>query len=232
MEIISNNQIDMGSYGKTTSCRVHCIHVKVKDIDASAKTIINTVSDQSWISKLEAVKQITFKATSERTIKKLVNDILSKVTNKVTEDFGEYLVSYSAQHALESEHLHIKVPLAELLKEKVIGNPGFDFHTESDLNSIIFGESKYSGSSTPRAEALDQISNFIDLKKDDMELDLLSNFVSPSAITNYTVGKKGYVAAFSLNSNNADLIFKNALKSDVIDKLMCYPELYLVAIEI
>lgn len=232
MEIINSTKIDMSKYGKTTACNVHCIHVKVKNINVSAEAMIKTISDISWISKLNTVPKITFEARSKRTIEKLVNDILSKVKDTVTEDFGEYLISYTAQNTLEQQHSHIKVPLAELLKEKVIGNPGFDFHTESNSNHIIFGEAKYSGTQTPRADALNQISDFINLQKDDAELNILEHFVSPLAITNFTEKKKGYVAAFSLNSNNPTLIFENALKSEIIDKFMCYPELYLIAIEV
>jgi hypothetical protein len=232
MEIKYSKKIDMSLYGKTTACNVYCIHVKVKDINASAKTIIKTITDISWISKLSTIPQITFEATSKRTILKLVNGILRKVKGTVTEDFGEYLISFTAQNSLETVHSHIKLPLAELLKEKVSGNPGFDYHTESHLNNIIFGEAKYSGTETPRADALDQISKFIDLQKDDAELNTIQYFVSKTAITNYTSNKKGYVAAFSLNSENVNLIFRNALQSEVIDKLICYPELYIIAIEV
>ena len=142
------------------------------------------------------------------------------------------MISDTAQLSLELEHLHTKVPLAELLKEKVSGNPGFDFHTESDRNHIMFGEAKYSGGITPRAKAINQITDFITLEKDNAELIILENFVSEEAIKNAEEEKKGYVAAFSLNSDNPDLIFINALNSDAIISLFAYPELYLIAIQV
>jgi len=234
MEIISVKEIDMSSYGKSTTCNVHCVHVKINDIDPIAHAMIKDISDTSWISKLDAVSQISFNATSQRTIVKLVNIIVDRIddTGKLAKEFGEYLVSHSAQNALESNHKHIKLPLAELLKEKDSGNPGFDFHTESKGNNIIFGEAKYSAKGNPRAEALDQLHNFISLKKDAAELIMLEKIVTPTAITNFAINKKGYVAAFSLNSKNPDLIFKNALESDVIDDLINHEELYLIAIEV
>ena len=64
----------MTQYGKTTACSVFCVHVKVKSVDASAKDMIKAISDVSWISKLDAVSQITFKARSKRTIEKLVRE--------------------------------------------------------------------------------------------------------------------------------------------------------------
>lgn len=232
MDIISNTTINMGNYGKITTCRVHCIHVKVKSISNSVTEMTRTISDTSWINKLDTIPRITFEATSRKTIDKLVNDILSKVVDNVTDEFGEYLVSYTAQHVLELGHSHNKVPLAELLKEKMSGNPGFDFHTESVFNHIAFGEAKYSATETPRADALNQICEFIQAKKDDMELNMLQHFVSSTAVNNYEKKKKGYVAAFSLNAQNVDTIFKNALDSNIINSFMGYEELYLIAVEV
>ncbi|MBL0255080.1 MAG: hypothetical protein IPQ27_08970 [Chitinophagaceae bacterium] len=56
-----------------------------------------------------------------------MTDIIGGITTSVNEDIGEFIVSYSAQLALEIEYSHQRIPLAELLKEKVLGNPGFDF---------------------------------------------------------------------------------------------------------
>lgn len=231
MEIISHEEIDMKSVGKITECKVVCIHIRVTDIKACAEEMITTISDTSWINKLDTIPKISFEARATRTIEKLVNEILSKVDNEITIEFGEFLISYSAQSVLEQKSLHIKVPLAELLKEKISGNPGFDFHTESSGQYIMFGEAKYSGSGTPKALALNQIAKFIDDKKDDAELILLANFVSKYALEKASRGKKGYVAAFSLNAANANLVFQNALKSPVVEKLLAYQELYLIGIE-
>ncbi len=232
MEIISNHKYDLETLDIQSDCEVHCIHVKVIDIERRANQMITTISDESWISKLTARRQKTFRARAQRTIEKLVNDILAKVDNTITEEFGEFMISDTAQLSLELEHSHTKVPLAELLKEKVTGNPGFDFHTESQNNLIMFGEAKYSGESTPRARAINQIAEFIELEKDNAELIILENFVSDEAMDNADIERKGYVAAFSLNSDNPDLIFKNALNSDAIKNLLEFPELYLIAIQV
>lgn len=232
MEIISNEKYDLKALGIESECEMHCIHVRIIDVEGRANQMIDSISDDSWISKLSGIKNKTFKARAQRTIEKLVNDILKKVDNTITEEFGEFLISDTAQLSLEKEHLHTKVPLAELLKEKVTGNPGFDFHTESQSKHIMFGEAKYSGSSTPRARAINQISDFITLEKDNAELIILENFVSEEAINNAMNEKKGYVAAFSLNSDNPDLIFRNALNSYKIKSLLTYPELYLIAIQV
>lgn len=214
------------------ACDVHCIHVQIKDINAVAKELTDEISDTSWIPKLDRMSQQTFKATSDRTIDHLVNEIFTGVITTVGADIGEYIVSYVGQSVLASEYKHIKIPLAELLKEKISGNPGFDFHTISSKRFLVFGEAKFSADDTPRAIALNQIGKFITLAKDFAELNSLRAFLDTDVYDHMADGKRGYAAAFSFNASNIDLIFKNALESTIIDDLTNHHELYLIAIEI
>ena len=232
MKIINAQKVDMTTYGHTTSCGVYLIHVKILDIKNRAKEIINMLTEKSWINKLGVVDKLAYDARAEKTIKKIVEDILMKVEDKVTEDFGEYLVSDSAGNALRDEHNHTKIALAELWKEQKSGNPGFDFHMESANEMIIYGEAKFKTSGSPYTIALDQIVDFIDAKKDQMELADLQKLVSPNAITNATNNLKGFIAAFSLNAVDHKKIFENALKVASIKKLLCHTELYLIGVEV
>lgn len=190
------------------------------------------ISDTSWISNLDELDQLIFNATVERTIDKVVNEILAKVSSGLNDDIGEYLVSYSAQSALVSHYSHVKIPLAELLKEKKSGNSGFDFHTISVKKFLVFGEAKFSLDDTPRAIALNQIGEFIDLKKDYAELNSLKAFIDTETHTNLVAGERSYAAAFSFNAKDIDTIFKNALASEVISKIANHKELFLIAVEV
>lgn len=142
------------------------------------------------------------------------------------------MISLSAQDALESTLQHRKVPLAEIFKERLTGNSGFDFHTESHSNMVAFGEAKYSGSINPYSNALVQIVDFISDEKDVIELTDLSKFVSDGAIDNAIRGEKAYIAAFSINAAKPGRIFTNILKSKYIKDLLSYPELYLIGVEV
>jgi len=232
LNIVSLKHEDMEEYGVTTDCNVYSIHVKVEDISFRAKEMISTLSDTSWIKALDVIPRISYEARAERTIKKLIDSILKKVSTSVSSEFGEFLVSVTAQDTLDLHYNHNKVPLAELLKEKVKGNPGFDFHTESETNFIAFGEAKYSGIENKYNNALKQIGEFIDLKKDDSELVDLQYFVSQKAINNYAKGKKAYVAAFSINDETPTNVITKALNSKHIAKLLQCNELYIIGIEI
>ena len=44
--------------------------------------------------------------------------------------------------------------------------------------------------------------------------------------------KRGYIAAFSFNAKNIDIIFRNALNSDAMKNIGKYQEFYLIAIQV
>lgn len=231
MDIVVKNTEDYKDFSNC-DCEVNCIHVQISDLTSVIEDLHNSISDTSWIDDLDELSQDIFTATSERTINKIVNEILDGITNSINQDVGEYIVSYAGQHVLATSYAHTKIPLAELLKEKISGNPGFDFHTISTKKFIVFGEAKFSMEDTPRAIALNQILDFIGKKKDIAELNSFRAFLDETIEKNISSGMKGYAAAFSFNADNIDTIFKNALESDVILELIKHHELYLIAVEI
>jgi hypothetical protein len=231
MEIDKIDNSSLAKLPKSSSCEINCLHIKIKDFKPIVKEFEEHISNTSWINNLDEISKITFKATSQKTIDKIVIDIISKISTNVTEDIGEYIVSYAAQLALEIEYSHTKIPLAELLKEKVSGNPGFDYHTISTNNYLVFGEAKFSMDSTPRSKALDQIEKFIN-DRDNSELLWLQPFLDPSTKNNIINGEKGYAAAFSLNNDNILTTFNNALSSSPVQEIIKHRELYLIAVEL
>lgn len=232
MEVLLKNSPDYVDVLQYPNCEINCIHIKIKNLAGLVGTMSAEIADTSWIRNLDGLSQIQYQATSVRTIDRIVNDIFSKVVNGLNTDIGEYLVSYCAQSALVSHYHHAKIPLAELLKEKIIGNPGFDFHTISTKRFIVFGEAKFSMENTPRAIALSQISEFIALSKDHAEIGTLRAFLDEETESNMLKGIKGYAAAFSFNAKNIDTIFRNALADDRIKDIAKHNELFLIAIEI
>lgn len=232
MEVIKAKKEDMSEYGRTTTCAVHAVHIKIKDIKICAQEMMTAFEDTNWIEKLNAVGKISISARSEKTIDKLVNTILKGVDDKVTEDFGEYVISYYGQHVLFENFTHVKVPLPEFWKEKITGNPGFDFHTETLGSTIAFGEAKYNSNSNPYTIAIDQIIDFVKNKKDDAELIDLEKFVSAFAVQRYIDGFKAYVIAFSLKAKTPETVFRNLLSSDLFEELLIHSEIYVIGIEI
>lgn len=232
MEIVWAREEDLSVKWESASGRVFSVFVIIRDIPDRAKEMIETLTDTSWIGQLDIVSQAAFRSTTNRTIEKLVKSFFEASNDAVTTDFGEYMVSDSAQQVLNSHFNHYKLPLAELLKEKVSGNPGFDFHMETATQLIAYGEAKYSGSSSPYTKAITQINEFIHHKKDDAELIILSKLVSSEAATNAVNGNKAYVAAFSVNGVKPEDIMNNALESEHMETLLNFPEVYVIGIKV
>lgn len=232
MVIVDARKIDMATFGISTECEVNLIHVKVVSLKKRVGEILTMLSDKSWIDKLDAIDRRAFSARAEKTIDKIITDILSKVEDTITEEFGEYLVSDVAGSALVNVHTHTKIPLAELWKEKLTGNPGFDFHTQSFSELVAFGEAKFNSTGNPYTLALDQIAEFVDAKKDMSELSDLKYLMSRAAVQKAADGTRAFIAAFSLNAKNHELIFKRALETEAAKKLMCHAELYLIGVEV
>lgn len=222
----SLNKLPTGS-----SCDIHCLHIKIKDFRPIVEEFEKSICDTSWINNLDEISQITFRATSKKTIDKIVKDIIAKIASSVNTDIGEFIVSYAAQQALEIEYSHKLIPLAELLKEKVTGNPGFDYHSVSTNSYLVFGEAKFSLDSTPRAKALNQIVDFIG-DRDSSELLWLIPFLDDTTKQNIIDNKKGYSAAFSHNNDNIIKTLNKALSSDPIKEIIKFNELYLIAVEL
>jgi len=231
MDIDQIDNKELKNFPASSSCEINCLHVKIKDFKPIVKEFETHISDTSWINSLDEISKKVFKVNAEKTIDKIIKDIIGGITTSVNEDIGEFIVSYSAQLALEIEYSHQRIPLAELLKEKVIGNPGFDFHTISANNYLVFGEAKFSVDSTPRAKALEQIEKFIG-DRDNAELLWLEPFLDPTTKANILKDEKGYTAAFSFNGGNIITILNNALASDPMKEIIKHKELYLIAVEL
>lgn len=234
IHVESCTKVDLKEIKIDSECKVYLIHVKVNEINLIAQELIQTISDTSWIKSLEIDLQMSYEARALPTIKKLVEGIFNKITDTVTSEFGEYVISQGAQIALVQSLNHRLIPLAELWKEKSKGNPGFDFHTESNQNNISFGEAKYNSNENPHRDAVSQIVGFIGDRKDEMDMVHLKNFTSKKAYKNMTNKKRAFAAAFSMKSAKDDYskILSFPLNMTEIHELIKHEELFIIGVEI
>ncbi|EOB4970403.1 hypothetical protein [Vibrio fluvialis] len=223
---------EMSVYQPDASGKIYSLAIEISDLGSRVAEMHSVIADTSWLSPLDIIDQATYEARSKPTIDKVVNDILTNVESDISEEFGEYMVSDSAQTALHQHLAHIRAPLAELIKEKVSGNPGFDFHTVSPDSIVAFGEAKFSGVKNAHGRALEQINRFIDDEKDVQELSDLRKFFHESAVINAAKGKKSYSAAFSITSKNVQQVMDNALHSKFIPPLLEYEAVYLIGVKV
>lgn len=232
-EIQCLNIINNAQYGLRANCCVYVIHVKINDTEQRIKNIIDTINDTSWYKTVadEDIKE-GFISARDRTVKKLMEDIFNNVTLPVSVETGEYIISTTAQDTLVNKLEHKHIPLAELWKEKKSGNPGFDFHTISSSDLIVFGEAKFSKHKNPYGKGIEQVARFIEEKKDKYDKTFLLHFASKPSLDNFGSGNRAFCVAFSLNTCRSKTILSNAVKHIKKFNLDSFPELFVIGVEI
>lgn len=204
--------------------------IEIKDVNSHATKLLREITDTSWIARLDPISKMSYEKIALKTIKKLVQ-IFKSVNSTVTSDFGEFMISMSSGHCLQEKHNHTALPLSELWKEKVSNNPGFDFHTLSPADKFSFGEAKFVSDGNSYTSSAEQVLRFIGEGKDQMDAVHLRYFGSVVAINNLKKGKRGFIIAFSINSDDFKLILKNSLKNKDIKELSkCCDELYIIGV--
>lgn len=237
MQIISVKKINTAEYGAITEHpNMYAIHAQIdsNDFENEGLLLIHQLNDTNWMSTLDDIDRVAYDERARQTIEKLTQVVIQALEESgLTKEFGEYLISHSAQEILHNEFRHTKIPLAELWKERKTGNPGFDFHTLSNTDILVFGEAKYQTHQSPYKKAIQQVDNFINEKKDRKELTDLRRFVSENASRKVIVGDKGYTLAFSIRGNKSiDDIFRNSIRLILGSLIMNSSEIYIIAIEI
>ena len=212
----------------------HCL-VQV-DASDSIAAVLKEITDTSWISKLSPICQVGYGNRLKKTAEKIVANCNTVLAGHKTGVFdyqtiGEYIVSREGRCALGQGFSHNILPLAELWKERVSNNGGFDFHTESPSEILIFGEAKYNSNCNPYNDAIKQVEGFIADGKDANEIIDLANIASDQKFLNsFLVNKKGYAVAFSIDADEPLTIVKNALQSGEIVNLANYSEFYIIGV--
>lgn len=104
------------------------IRIEPSDLKTTINDIICALNNLSWIETFdkEYIKK-SFKIRASKTAKHLSNKLNNFAQDKVTTDIGETVVSELSRLAIVNELEYRDIPLAELIKQKISGNHGFDF---------------------------------------------------------------------------------------------------------
>lgn len=213
--------------------RVHFIRVDVADLSVTILDIISSLNDLSWINKFDkSYKKESFLARAKPTADALSRQLLSNHGDKITKETGEYIVSEVSRKSIIQEFDYLAIPLSELLGRKLTGNPGFDFFTVNDCNTIIFGEAKYLSNQNAYGSAFAQVVKFIDLKKDIADLKLIDDFCNDVALNKVVKGDKGFAIGFSAKTDSTEDLITNITRNKNFLELLKYEEIIIVAVNI
>lgn len=226
---------DFTEYAVDGKQNVQFLRVEVTNLYPAIQSIIEVIAETSWMDEIldESIRN-GFLAAAEPTIEKLKRNLENAVESETAETVGEYIVSMVARHIIEAEYGYKALPLAEIIKEQISGNPGFDFHHEKDELILIFGEAKYKTGRSGYTAAFSQIVSHIKEQKDLKELPSLRDFVADGARENMRIGRRGYSAAFSTSrkSFDSEALIDNIKANSDFALLVQHEALLIVAVDI
>ena len=174
----------------------------------------------------------SYEICAKKTIEYISEKFFNRDDSGITKDSGEYIVSEISRKVIIEKLNYLDVPLAELIKAKIGGNPGFDFYSENNDRILLFGEAKYKSTGNAYGYALKQIDEFIRDKKDIIDLASIKPFASEESLSNVGKGNKGYIAAFSSTDIETEVLIRNIQNNSCYKILSSYKELVCVAVTI
>ena len=199
------------------------IRVTPEDLTVTIRDIINTFSDLSWVSKFDKdYIRSSFEKRAKDTADYLADSLKLNKDDSVTGSTGEYVVSELARTAIVTELNYLDIPLAELFKEQVVGNPGFDYYSANNADIIIFGDAP-PGSTGGRPRRRHRPgADLIDI----------SCFFNDQSLNAANRGEKAYAIAFSSKGTSTEKIITGIKKNKNYNDLIKYKELIFVAVNI
>lgn len=215
--------------------KVRFLRVEINNTRPVVEAAIARIANTFWAN--EVIDEFTrqgFLTRAQSTIDGLAISLKSAIDNAITSSTGEYVVSITAHCIVESIYQYKALPLAEIIKEKKSGSPGFDYHHEKDGILLLFGEAKYTSAGNAYNNAFKQIVEHVGAGKDEKEAVDLVHFITDDTKTNFLSGKKGFTAAFSTKGKLFDIekLKTGIIKNNYYKKLLEHEELVVVAVDI
>lgn len=214
---------------------IHFFRIRINqdNVSITLREILNCLNELSWISKFDReYLRNSFNKRATETISYITTNIINGTENEVTTNSGEYVVSVFSKKAIVDKLDYLDIPLAELIKEKVVGNPGFDFYSENKNSILLFGEAKYVAKTNAYNRALEQVENFSVSGKDINDIASIYHFFSEEALKNANDGNKGYIAAFSSTEIDTEDLIRNIQNNEHYKNLSSHKELICIAVTI
>ncbi len=209
------------------------IRIEPEDLSVTIRNIIDSFSDMSWISKFDKpYMRASFLKRAEASAKYLADKIQKEDDSDITKDSGEYVVSELARQTLVKRLKYLDIPLAELFKEQVSGNPGFDFYSANKEEIIIFGEAKYNSRQNAYGIGMEQVDRFIQEGQDLSDLNDIDKFFNDKSLEYANLGDKAYAIAFASKKTSSEKIIDGIISNAHYDNIAVHKEVIFIAVNI
>lgn len=228
MRVLECKKIDDENFDNITYIRI-----EPEDLSVTISDILASLSDLSWIAKFDQpYVRNSFKKRAKDTANYLTNKIMKKDEDVITKNSGEYIVSELARKTLVSELEYKDIPLAELFKEQVSGNPGFDFYSANKEKIIIFGEAKYNSKRNAYGVGMEQVDRFIREEQDLSDLNDIDKFFEQESLMAADRGEKAYAIAFASKGTASDIIIEGIINNKYYKNIASNKEVVFWAVNI
>lgn len=209
------------------------IRIEPEDISVTIRSIIDSFSDMSWIAKFdEPYMRKSFLKRAEDSAKYLADKIQQEDNADITKNSGEYVVSELARRTLVNQLKYLDIPLGELFKEQVSGNPGFDFYSANKEDIIIFGEAKYNSKQNAYGIGMEQVDRFIQTEQDLSDLNDIDKFFKNESLERATLGEKAYAIAFASKKTSSEKIIDGIISNTHYDNIAVHKEVIFIAVNV
>ncbi|MEA5446853.1 hypothetical protein VCB98_13580 [Gammaproteobacteria bacterium AB-CW1] len=203
-------------YTEEDEFKVYGCFASIHDLKATALAISATITDTSWMYRLDHSVRMQFKNTAERTISSLLQLVEGvDKDERLSGEFGELVVSFGSSRVLSFLFGHTTIPISEIWKSRSRQNDSFDFHTVCDADKINFGEAKFESRANPYRVAAQQASRFLKEDKHRHDRVYLRDLISAQAIANLDSDDFGVVVAFSIRRGNPERVLANAMTRSI-----------------
>ena len=228
MKILDFKNIDIKNHART-----FFIRIDPEDLSLTIMEIIKALGDLSWINKFDPkYVRDSFYKRSKPTADYFANNLKLGIDDTVTRETGEYVVSELAREAMISEMGYLNIPLGEIFKEQISGNPGFDIYSGTKDDLIVFGEAKYIKSQNAYGNAMKQVDRFIKEGQDTSDFVDIDKFYGVKFFENAEKGQKAYAVAFSSKATSTDKLINGILNNSHYKSLSKQTEIIYVAVNV
>lgn len=207
--LLASLPIDVSEVGAENDDPLRFLSVSITDFSQFVVHIIKLLMNQTWMNDLLRPDDdgVYMELVASRTRDKLMPYFKEYQDNPIKKtkahaEFKEYAVSYSAQGALRKQYKHKGLPLAELIKEQVSQNPGFDFHMLRPDCVFVFGEAKYRSSSKGFVDALMKVHELVNDRKHISDCGSLNKFYRGAVRNCYN---EGFALALAFSLSGTDI---------------------------
>lgn len=212
---------------------VKFLRVNPTDIKLTLKNVLDSLMNLSWLSNFDKDYLVdSYKLRCEQSIKHIATNIIKQNDSSVTRSSGEYVVSELARISVVDTHSYLDIPIADLFKKQIVGNPGFDFYTLNANKNILFGEAKYITKQSGHLSALKQSYNFYIQKQHITEIADIRDFFCKDSLENCNKDEIGFMVAFSAKKTTTANFIKIIKKNPNYQELIKFKEVILIAVNI